>query len=405
MSENQNCSECGKPVNAGAKFCMHCGASLISVAPPGTMADVSPMIQGMAESAAKEVGAQLGQELAKGVLSSILNKAGKQTQPLKEKASSSQIPSPPKSLDSLVASICDWVVSTGAEAPTFDVDEKEGSASYPFKISSEGGDRQCYLDVLVDPLTYTVYVYSDVQVPDDRVAAVEAWLSSANEDDSPELELVGDQHQLRCSVRVALENASFEPDEVDEVLSVVVARLDEGLVDIQAVLSGVAEQENLTRGEGNMRLTGVIQQWLTEQEWEDEVEFDEEKQKGAVAFNYSMGDFDLKCFMDAYEKLETLKLFMYFIEPKAPEKRMEEVKQFVYLANNDYLGLGQLNLIEKDRVIRYFNAIDVENASFEPAHITNMFNAGVNSMSVLVPKYMAVCFGGKTAAESMSDEG
>jgi hypothetical protein len=152
-----------------------------------------------------------------------------------------------------------------------------------------------------------------------------------------------------------------------------------------------------------MRLTNVVQEWFTERKWEEKPEYDEENQKSTIGFDWSIDDFGLKCFFEADEAMQTFKIFIYYAEPKVPEKRLEEVKRFVYLINNNS-GFGQLNLLENDRVIRYYDAIDVENASFEPAHITNMVNAGVNILKFVIPKYMAVCFGSKSAADAMVDD-
>lgn len=153
-----------------------------------------------------------------------------------------------------------------------------------------------------------------------------------------------------------------------------------------------------------MRLTNVVQEWFAQQEWEEKPEYDEENQKSTTVFKFNIDDFNLRCFFEAEETSQIFKLFMYYLEPKAPEKRLEEVKRLVYLVNNDIFMLGQLNLLEGERVIRYYNAIDVEDASFEPAHITNMFNAGISGLQEVIPKYMAVCFGGKKVEEVMAED-
>lgn len=152
-----------------------------------------------------------------------------------------------------------------------------------------------------------------------------------------------------------------------------------------------------------MRLTEVVKQWLKEQEWEEVPEINEENQTSSTGFEYSVGDFNLNCFFDAKEKAEVFSLYMYLLDAKVPEKRLDEITKLVNVANVNMM-IGMLHLLQDERVIRYYGAIDVENAAFEPAHISNMLNAGVHAMSTWLPRYMAVCFGGKTAEEALAAE-
>jgi len=151
-----------------------------------------------------------------------------------------------------------------------------------------------------------------------------------------------------------------------------------------------------------MRLTETVAKWLKEQEWEERPEIDEEKQTSSTSFHYNTGDFTLKCWFDVAEELEVFKVYMYFFDTKVPHDRLDEVQKFV-TAVTDHILLGSLHLIRDERVIRYYNAIDVENATFEPQHITNMLVAASNSMREWLPKYMAICFSDKSADEILAE--
>jgi tetratricopeptide (TPR) repeat protein len=158
-----------------------------------------------------------------------------------------------------------------------------------------------------------------------------------------------------------------------------------------------------TQGETSMRLTDTLKQWLTEQEWKEEPEIDEEKQTSSTGFGFTVGDFNLQCWFEINEKAEVFKLYAYFLDTKVPEKKLDEVQKFVTAVSNGMM-LGSLHLLQEKRTIRYYSAIDVENAAFEPAHITNLFNAGMRTMDHNLPRYMAICFGGKTADEALEIE-
>ncbi len=152
-----------------------------------------------------------------------------------------------------------------------------------------------------------------------------------------------------------------------------------------------------------MRLTDTIKQWLTEQEWQEEPEIDAENQTSSTSFSYSVGDFSLKCWFEADEQGEVFKVFLYFLDTKVPEKKLDEIQRLCTLLNGR-MTIGTLQLLREDRVIRYYGAIDVEDAAFEPQHITNLLNAGLGTMKHNLPRYMAICFGGKSADEALAEE-
>lgn len=152
-----------------------------------------------------------------------------------------------------------------------------------------------------------------------------------------------------------------------------------------------------------MRLTETLQQWLINQEWEDQPDINEEEQTSSTHFGFTVEDVNLGCFFDIMEKGQLFKLYMYCNDVKVPEKRMEEMQKFVCQYNTVFY-MGQLQLNPETRVLRYYNAIDVEDAAFEPQHISNILNGGIAALRLTLPKYMAICFAGKTAEEVMAEE-
>jgi len=153
----------------------------------------------------------------------------------------------------------------------------------------------------------------------------------------------------------------------------------------------------------SMRLTKTVVKWLEEEEWKERPKIDEEKQTSSTSFLYKAGDFSLKCWFDVDEELEIFKVYMYFFDTKVPNDKLDETHKFVS-AVTDQLLLGNLHLNREERTIRYYNAIDVESATFEPQHITNMFVMAGNAMERWLPKYMAICFGGKTVDEVLAED-
>lgn len=154
----------------------------------------------------------------------------------------------------------------------------------------------------------------------------------------------------------------------------------------------------------NMRITDVIVKWLEEMEWEERPKIDEEEQSSSTGFGHSVNDdFSVKCYLDAAEKVGFIKLYMYFLDSKIPASKIDEVIKFVNLVNEG-IPIGHLAVIPDDRVLRFYAAIDVEEAALELRHISNLMGAGLRTMERRLPQFMAICFGGKTAEEALEIE-
>ena len=150
----------------------------------------------------------------------------------------------------------------------------------------------------------------------------------------------------------------------------------------------------------NMRISSVITQWLEELEWEERPEINEEKRTSSTGFVYQVtDDFSVKCYLDASEHQGYIKLYMYFLDTKVPESKIKEATRFVNMANVG-MDVGHLVVIPDNRCLRYDAGIDVEGATIEPRHISNLLNAGLHTMEKRLPQMMAICFRGKSAEEA-----
>lgn len=151
------------------------------------------------------------------------------------------------------------------------------------------------------------------------------------------------------------------------------------------------------------RITKVIQSWLKGQGWEEKPDINDENNTSSTLFVHSVGeDFSVKCYLDAAEEACFIKMYMYFLDSKIPESKIGEVTKFVNLVNL-VNGIGVL-CVMRDRTLRYYASIDVEDSALEPQHISNLLSAGLRTMLARLPQYMAICFGGKTAEEAFDIE-
>lgn len=154
---------------------------------------------------------------------------------------------------------------------------------------------------------------------------------------------------------------------------------------------------------GAMRITDAIAEWLKEKGWEERPEVDEENQSSITGFLYNVADdLSVTCFLDAAEKAGFIKLTMYFLDPKIPTSRIDEVIKYTNEVNVRNV-VGQLAVM-KDKTLRWYSGIDVEGATIETRLIENLLGAGLSTLERRLPQFMAVCFAGKTAEEALEIE-
>lgn len=151
------------------------------------------------------------------------------------------------------------------------------------------------------------------------------------------------------------------------------------------------------------RITKVIQSWLKGRGWEEKPDIDDEKHTSSTSFTYAISDdYSVKCYLEADEESCFIKLYMYFLDSKIPESKVAEVTNFVNRVNQ-VNSVGALAVM-RDRTLRYFVAIDVEDSALEPQHISNLLYSGWCTLGARLPQFMAICFGGKSAEEALEIE-
>jgi hypothetical protein len=178
-----------------------------------------------------------------------------------------------------------------------------------------------------------------------------------------------------------------------EALDAYFARRNQDEVDESLSEEFVEEGSQL---DGEIRLRYVLRQWLKLNGRDDHVEI--YKDKTSASFTMNVADVELTAFIETFENVQWCKFFYYMMGNRIPENRLFEVKS--YLAKINTLPLiGHLQLLEDDRLIRFYSSIAVEDASFEPNHIGNLLNNAIFRMEMVVPQIMAISFGDKSAQE------
>jgi hypothetical protein len=113
------------------------------------------------------------------------------------------------------------------------------------------------------------------------------------------------------------------------------------------------------------KYNGILEQWLKERGWDDEIEFDLEKQQFQISTSIGLSDFTFRLYVEVDEARDLFDVYLYTLfEVKKSRRRG------CYAVLNDInAGIGQGRFVVTDRgAIQYNHRIDVEGAA--PTHIT-----------------------------------
>ena len=174
-----------------------------------------------------------------------------------------------------------------------------------------------------------------------------------------------------------------------------------------AISPDATAEAKVEKYDGPWRLTDVVREWIKLRSWEKplDTELDDMEGTSSTGFNVRSGDYEYTGYLDANERHEIFQLFLYPNETVIPAKRLEEANELMRQLNlKTWLGHFQI-FIQDDGGgrIRNYQAIDVEDAAFEPQHIQNMLDRATQNMGRCLPRLTAVC-DGKSAEEALSEE-
>lgn len=133
---------------------------------------------------------------------------------------------------------------------------------------------------------------------------------------------------------------------------------------------------NDTEASDDMKLTGIVQDWLAENEFNAELTVSEDRETSSASVRLMIEEQVFSVFFDANESAETFTIYFY-MPVNAPQKRMFEVLQAInrinYRAPRGRLAVGEGDAAGK---IQYCWQIDVEGSELTGVQIGNMYHEG-----------------------------
>jgi hypothetical protein len=150
----------------------------------------------------------------------------------------------------------------------------------------------------------------------------------------------------------------------------------------------------------DMPLTQLIQDFVDDVQWKDEISIDTEQKCSGLPFKYGNDDLSFQVYLEADEARSWLKIFFYN-EMTIPEKRYAEACELVN-AINQRIGLGRLSAISKG-AFQFRQVVDLEGTgSPTTLVIKNLIGAAMDVFSTWSEELGAVIFTKMSAKEILA---
>ena len=151
----------------------------------------------------------------------------------------------------------------------------------------------------------------------------------------------------------------------------------------------------------DMKLAGLIQQWLEQMHLKTEIHLDPENGTSAVETPCEVAGEQYRLFVEADEKRQWLSLYMYGEKP-IPEERYDEACKLANGINLRFLSLGRMAAIA-GKGFQYMALADVDGSVPSAAVIKNMLDAGTHAFKLWAGAMGELIAGDKSAEQVFAE--
>jgi hypothetical protein len=151
-----------------------------------------------------------------------------------------------------------------------------------------------------------------------------------------------------------------------------------------------------------MKLPNVVQTFLDDMGWDDEITIDESAGLSQLKTGVSINDQPYTLVIETDEQRSWIVLFLYNLSSNVPEKRMSEACHLVNAINNR-VQMGKIMVTKAAGPFRFVHAVDLEGVEASGIVVQNMYSAGVGVFTVWADALSAVALT-KTSAEEILKE-
>ena len=144
-------------------------------------------------------------------------------------------------------------------------------------------------------------------------------------------------------------------------------------------------------------ITYALMRWAKSLGFQDSIEIDPDG-NGAqweLTVESSNSKIEYQCFFNTFEESGLITMSIYYLDHEIPAKNLSKAKDLI-LQSNLNCFVGQFQLANEDKFLRYYSAVDLEDIeAIDPRLIGNMFHAGNQFMGGFIDQFIKVAIKAK----------
>ena len=139
-------------------------------------------------------------------------------------------------------------------------------------------------------------------------------------------------------------------------------------------------------------ITYALMRWAKSLGFQDSIEIDPDG-NGAqweLTVESSNSKIEYQCFFNTFEESGLITMSIYYLDHEIPAKSLSKAKDLI-LQSNLNCFVGQFQLANDDKFLRYYSAVDLEDIeAIDPRLIGNMFHAGNQFMGGFIDQFIKI---------------
>ena len=144
-------------------------------------------------------------------------------------------------------------------------------------------------------------------------------------------------------------------------------------------------------------ITYALIRWAKSLGFQDSIEIDPDG-NGAqweLTVESSNSKIEYQCFFNTFEESGLITMSIYYLDHEIPAKNLSKAKDLI-LQSNLNCFVGQFQLANEDKFLRYYSAVDLEDIeAIDPRLIGNMFHAGNQFMGGFIDQFIKIAIKAK----------
>ena len=144
-------------------------------------------------------------------------------------------------------------------------------------------------------------------------------------------------------------------------------------------------------------ITYALMRWAKSLGFQDSIEIDPDGNGAQWELTVESSNYKIEyqCFFNTFEESGLITMSIYYLDHEIPAKNLSKAKDLI-LQSNLNCFVGQFQLANEDKFLRYYSAVDLEDIeAIDPRLIGNMFHAGNQFMGGFIDQFIKIAIKAK----------